>query len=188
MTDSSIAVAPPSTGPNIDTQVLTNGLSQAVHRQTVTVGSPTDIGSVQDVVAGNVSATFDNAAAVVVLRPDAGGSTGIDFSVNEPTWPNIGHNFDSGSALFPSWALIATVPADPSRLTITADNMDSVQILCIRDDGTAASGALPINSTAFIINPKVTVGPEGGHYESHTFRGRLRFFAATSAFLSISTD
>jgi hypothetical protein len=189
MTDAAIAVAPDSTGKLIDLQQLTNGSSQTVYRQTTTLGSPTDIGAVQEVLNSGVQPTSDKGAAVVAIRRDTGGSTGLDFSANHPAWPNVGSAFSSGSALYPSWVLLATVPANPSRLNLTVDNMSNTPILCLRDDGTAATGATPVNSTGFTLNPKVSAGPEGGHYETTTFRGRMQFYGASSSqVVAISTD
>lgn len=190
MSDGSVRIAPDSTGQFIDTQVLTNGFGQPVNRQAICVASPTNISAIQDVVAGGVAPTSSLDAAVVVIRPDSTGSLATDFSVNSPLWPNIGSNFDGSSSLFPSWFLLQTVPANHSRLKITVDNMDpNDAVLCLFDDGTAASGGAPINATGFTLNPKVSAGPEGGHYESTTNRSRLQVFGASSSqFVAISTN
>lgn len=188
MTDASVQIAPDSTGKLIDAQALANGSSNTVYRQTTTLGDPNAIGSVQSVKAGNTAATAADGAAVVVLRPDGGGSAGTDFSANAPTWPNIGSNF-AASGPYASWFLLKTVAANPARQKITVDNMDVVALLCLRDDGTAATGAAPVNATGFTLNGKATAGPEGGHYESTTFRGRMQFFGpSASQIVAISTD
>jgi hypothetical protein len=191
MTDGVIQIAPNSTGAFIDTQFITNGSGQSVGRQTVTNGDPTNLAAIQTVRAGSSSsvATTDG-AAIVLLRPDGGGSPGMDSSANAPTWPVIGANFSSGApAPFTSWVLLATVAANQSRAKITVDNQSDTPILCLRDDGTAASGAAPVNATGFTLNPKASAGPEGGHYESPSFRGRMRVFGASSSqFVAISTD
>lgn len=189
MADAVVQIAPDSTGKLIDAASLTNGSSNTVYRQTVTVGDPTAIGSVQTVRAGNSSPTGADGAAVVVIRPDTGGSTGTDASANAPSWPNVGSNFGGGNPLYPSWALLATVAANTTRANVTVDNMSDAPILCLRDDGTATSGNPPTNATGFTLNPKVSAGPEGGHFESRTFRGRLQIFGASSSqFVAISTD
>lgn len=190
MTDAAVQISPDSTGKLIDAQALTNGASQTVYRQTVTVGDSNTIGSVQSVKPGNTAATPADGAAVFVRRPDDGGSAGIDASANAPSWPNIGSNFGAGHPLYPSWFLLKTVAANPARQNITVDNMDlALPVLVLRDDGTAASGGSPVNATGFTLNAKVTAGPEGGHFASATFRGRLQVFGSSSSqFVAISTD
>lgn len=189
MTDAAVAIAPDSTGKLIDLQALPNGGGFTVYRQTVTVGDPNAIGSVQSVKPGNTASTPADGAAVFVRRPDDGGSAGVDASANAPAWPNIGSNFSS-SGPYASWFLLKTVAANPARQNITVDNMDpSLPVLVLRDDGTAASGGAPVNATGFTLNAKVTAGPEGGHFASATFRGRLQVFGSSSSqFVAISTD
>jgi hypothetical protein len=190
MAEGTIQIAPNSTGALIDTQFITNGTGQSVGRQTVTVGDPTNIGSVQTVRAGSSLATAADGAAVVLLRPDGGGSAGTDASANAPVWPVIGSGFSgSAPAPFTSWFLLKTVAVNQTRSKITVDNMSDMPILCLRDDGTAATGNAPVNATGFTLSPKVSAGPEGGHFESTTFRGRLQIFGASSSqFVAISTD
>jgi hypothetical protein len=188
MTDSTIQIALNTTGPLVDVQNLLNGSLATVSRQTITVGDPTNIAGIQTVHVGGVLATSADAGAVVQIRPDGGGSTGSNVSANAPTWPRIGNNFATGG-LFPSWVLLTTVPANQSRCKVTVDNQSNDQILCLRDDGTAATGAAPVNPTGFTINPKASAGPEGGHFESTTFRGRLQIFGVSaSQFVAVSTD
>ena len=188
MADATIALPPDSTGKLFDLQSLTNGSAQTVYRQAIVVASPTDINGVAEVKEGNTVSVATDGAAVVAIRPIDTGSSGLDFSANEPTWPVVGSSFSAGG-LYPSWLLLATVPAGPGRLNISVDNMSSGPILCLRDDGTALAGSAPNNATGFTLNPKVSVGPEGGHYESTTFRGRLQVFGASSSqFVAISTD
>lgn len=178
MADSFVQVAPDGAGKQIDAQSLTGG-SGTVYRQTTTLGDPTAIGSVQSVKAANTLATASDGAAVVIVRPDSGGSTGLDFSANKPTLPNVGADFP-GSGPYASWVLIATVPASAGRRNVEVQNMSASQILLVRDDGTASSGAAPVNASAFTLNARVTTGPEGGGWRSHTFRGRLQIYAAGS--------
>lgn len=188
MADNFVQIAPDSTGKQIDSQSLLNSGGATVHRQTVTLGDGSNINAVQTVRQGASAAVAADSMAIVGIRPDSGGTTGLDNSANPPAWPTIGSNF-GGSGTYAGWFLLATVPANPSRLNVTADNMSSQQVLVLRDDGTATSGGSPANATAFILNPKVAVGPEGGHYESSTFRGRLQIYGASaSQYVSISTD
>jgi len=190
MTDGTIQIAPNSTGAFIDAQFLTNGASQSVGRQTTTLGDPTNISAIQTVRAGASMPVQSDGAAVVMLRPDGGGSAGTDSSANAPTWPVIGANFSgSAPAPFTSWVLLKTVALNQTRSKITVDNQSDTAILCLRDDGTAATGNAPVNATGFTLNPKPSAGPEGGHFESTTFRGRLQVFGASSSqFVAISID
>jgi len=189
MADSKIQIAPESTGPEVDTQVLINGFGASVHRQTITVGDSNNIAAVQTVQQGGSPSTVADGMAIVGIRPDSGGTTGLDFTANEPTWPVVGANFGSFGGPYDSWILLATIPAQPSRLQITIDNMSSAQILCLRDDGTAGPGAALVNATGFTLNPKVSVGPEGGNYSSATFRGRIQIYGASSSqTVAVSTD
>jgi VCBS repeat-containing protein len=69
MADSYVQIAPDSTGKLIDNQSLTNGSSQTVYRQTVTVGDPALYGSVQAVRAGGSAVVpASDGAAVVAVR------------------------------------------------------------------------------------------------------------------------
>lgn len=188
MADAVVQIAPDSTGKFIDAFSLTNGSSQTVYRQGVVVADSVNTDAAQTVRAGNVGTTASDGAAVVAIRPDTGGSAGADFSANAPSWPVVGSNF-SASGIYASWFLLKTVAANPSRLRITVDNMDAAPILVIRDDGTATSGNALVNATGFTLNPKTGTGPEGGHYESPTFRGRLQIYGASSSqSVAISTD
>jgi hypothetical protein len=161
-------------------QFLMNALSERVFRQTTTLGDPVNIAAIQSVKGPNAPTASTDGAAVVLIRPDCGGSIGTDFSINEPSWPLVGSSFTSGG-LYSSWALLTTVPANQNRNKVIADNMSGAPILCLCDDGSASSGLAPVNATGFVLNPKVGTGPEGGHYESTTFRGRLQFYGASSA-------
>jgi hypothetical protein len=188
-TESPIQIAPPSTGPFMDAFSVVNGNGQTVNRQATIIADPSDFAALQSVREGSSLPAATDGAAVFVRRPDSEGSGGSDFSANPQTWPLIGSGFPSGSTLFPSWVLLATVPANQSRFKVTVDNMSQMPILCLRDDGTASTGAQPSNPTGFTLNPKVSAGPEGGHFESTTFRGRLQIFGVSSTqFVAISTD
>jgi hypothetical protein len=194
MSDSFVQIQPDSTGKMIDAQQLVNGASQNVYRQNVCNSDPSNINGVQTVQPGGSPSTSSDGAAIVIVRPDSGGSTGVNHSVNAPTLPTVGSTFSSGGA-FSLWVLVATISANASRHKVTVDNMSGFNataqsILIIRDDGTAASSATMVNPTAFVLNPKSDAGPEGGHWESTTFRGRIQVYAApsTTPFISASED
>lgn len=110
----------------------------------------------------------------------SGGSTGLDYSANKPTLPNIGANF-AASGPYASYVLIATVPANPSRFNVDIENTSGAQIAIIRDDGTAASAAAPVNASVFSLAGGSGVGAQGGAWSSQTFKGRLQIYAASSS-------
>ena len=188
MADSVVQLPPDSTGKLVDCQTLTNGASQTVFRQTVTIGDAATLAGIQTVRAGSSLPAASDGAAVVLLRPDGGGSAGTNYSANPPSWPNIGANF-SASGPYASWYLVATIPALATRFCAEIDNMSAAPILVLRDDGTALSGSAPVNPSAFVLNPKVGAGPEGGSHRSTTFQGRYQVYAASSsAFVSARID
>ncbi len=187
MSDATIQIAPQSSGPLVDCAQLVNGATNIVYRQTTTLGDPANISAVQTVRLGDANAIQSDCAAVVLLRPDGLGSLGADYSQNTPSYPNVGSNFTSG--IFSGWYLIATVPVNLTRAKIMIDNMDTNQMLVVFDDGTATTGQAPTNATGFLLNPKVTTGPEGGHFESTTKRGRAQIYSSNSgAWISASVD
>ena len=189
MADNSVQLPPDGTGKLVDTQVVVNGSGGIVHRQTVTVGDGNNVAAVQTVQQGGSPSTVADGMAIVGIRPDTGGTTGLDFTANDPTWPAAGANFGTFGGPYDTWILLTTVPAQPARLNVTIDNMSSAQILCLRDDGTAGPGAALSNATGFTLNPKVSVGPEGGNYSSATFRGRIQIYGASSSqIVAASTD
>ncbi|MFM0163806.1 hypothetical protein PQR39_25765 [Paraburkholderia sediminicola] len=130
-------------------------------------------------------------AVTGVLSVVSAGSTGLDYSVNKPTLPNI------GAAQFPSTAgnpyasyfLIATVPASPTRNNVDIQNTSGAQIVAMRDDGTAAGGAAPNNASLIPIGGGQAAGAQGGNWASTTFKGRLQIYAPlASAFVTVAVD
>jgi hypothetical protein len=107
------------------------------------------------------------------------GSTGLDYSANKPTLPNIGANF-AASGPYASYVLIATVAASPSRNNIDIENTSGAQIAIIRDDGTAANAAAPVNASVFALGGGSSVGAQGGSWTSQTFKGRVSVYAPLS--------
>lgn len=167
------------TGPLVSTQRVTNGAAQTVQRETVTIGDPDAIGGVVAVKGGSVAASVNDGAMVMVLRPDAGGSVGVDYSANQPTLPVVGAAF-AGSGPYASWVLVKTIPANAGRSNIEVQNMSGTPIALLRDDGVATAGSAPANASIWTLNPKVVAGPAGGEWKSRTFRGRLQIYAASS--------
>jgi len=59
------------------------------------------------------------------------GSTGLDYSANKPTTPNVGANFGT-TGVYANYVLIATVPANPSRFSIDVENTSGSAVRLIR--------------------------------------------------------
>jgi hypothetical protein len=104
------------------------------------------------------------------------GSTGTDFSANKPALPNVGANF-AASGPYASYVLIRTVAANAARKVVEIANLTGAQIAVIRDDGTAATAAAPVNASVFALAGGVSAGEQGGGWSSATFRGRLQIYA-----------
>jgi hypothetical protein len=121
----------------------------------------------------------------------ATGTSGLDYSANKPTLPNIGaaqFPVDAGNP-YANYYLIATVPASPSRNNVDIENISGAQIAVVRDDGTAASGAAPNNASVFSLGGGASAGAQGGAWSSQTFKGRLQIYAPSStAIVSVMVD
>lgn len=107
------------------------------------------------------------------------GSTGLDYSANKPTLPTVGSAF-AASGPYASYVLVATVPASSTRANVDIENDSGAQIAIVRDDGTAAGGAAPVNASVFPISGGAAAGQQGGSWSSSTFRGRLQIYAPVS--------
>ena len=174
----------------------------------VTLGSTTDDAYATGVAAGSGISIWKYAAkslASILAKLNAGigvtgtfwpatqpvvqgGSVGTDYSANEPTLPNVGANFGS-SGLYANYALIRAVPALSTRNNVDVENTSGAQIVVLRDDGTAASGAAPNNASIIALGGGSGVGSQGGSWTSQTFKGRLQIYAASStAVVSIFVD
>jgi hypothetical protein len=128
------------------------------------------------VISGAVTGTFWQTTQPI----STAGTTGLDYSANKPTLPNVGANF-AASGPYASYFLIATVPASATRNSVDIENTSGAQIAIIRDDGTAAAAAAPVNASVFALAPGAGVGAQGGSWSSMTFKGRLQIYAASSA-------
>lgn len=116
------------------------------------------------------------------------GSLGTDGSANQPALPTVGSNF-SASGPYASYILLITEGVNPSRNYIEIDNTSGSQIAVVRDDGTAAQGAAPVNASVFPLAGGAGVGSQGGSWSSTTFRGRIQIFApSASAFVNVMKD
>lgn len=144
-------------------------------------------GSTANVAINNYPATqnvsFTNQSIVIK------GTVGVDYSANKPSLPVVANTQWVSSGLYASWYLIKTVPANASRVNIEIQNTSGAQIAILRDDGTAANAAAPLNASVFSLSGGVGSGSQGGGWSSTTFRGRLQVYAASSAvFVSIMED
>lgn len=101
----------------------------------------------------------------------AGGSTGLNFSANQPAFPPAGTT------------LIATVPANGTRAHLEVQNQSADEIIAVRDDGAG-------NNLSYIyMDPGAGAGFQGGAWTSDTFKGRLRVYSANPASqVSVFTD
>ena len=107
------------------------------------------------------------------------GTTGVDYSANRPTLPNIGAPF-AGSGPYANYVLIATVPANLARCNLDIENTSGAQIAVVIDDGTAAGGAAPVNASVFSLTGGSGAGSQGGSWTSQTERGRVQIYAFES--------
>jgi hypothetical protein len=124
--------------------------------------------------------TYRDSSGTVVSGVAQAGSNGKDYSVNPPTLPSIGSNFGA-TGIYANYVLIATVPANPVRMNVDIENTSGAQIVIVRDDGTAAGGAPPLNSSVLALTGGTAVGAQGGSYVSQTFKGRLQIYAPSSS-------
>lgn len=116
------------------------------------------------------------------------GSSGTDRSANKPTLPNVGANF-AASGPYASYVLIKTIVASATRARLEVVNLSGDQIALVRDDGTAAAAAPPVNATVFALAGGQGEGAQGGSWSSQTFKGRLQVYApSASAIVSIFED
>jgi hypothetical protein len=109
----------------------------------------------------------------------AAGSAGADYSANQPTLPVVGANF-AASGPYASYVLIATVPASATRRNVDVENNSGAQIAIVRDDGTAAASAAPVNASVFALSGGAILGAQGGAWSSTTFKGRLQIYAPSA--------
>ncbi len=108
------------------------------------------------------------------------GTTGVDYSANKPTLPNVGANFGS-TGVYANYVLIATVPASSTRNEIEVENISGAQIVVVLDDGTATAGSQPNNATIKAYAGGATAGAQGGAWSSQAFKGRVQIYAPSAA-------
>ena len=118
------------------------------------------------------------------------GSTGHDYSAGKPTLPNVGTAF--GAGVYSGYVCVATRAASATRANIDVENCTGAQIVVLRDDGTAATGAAPANASVFALSGGTAPGAQGGSWSSPTFKGRLQIYAPAAltggAFVTVMED
>jgi hypothetical protein len=118
-------------------------------------------------------------------------SLGKDFSANKPALPNVGSPF-ANAGPYASWVLLKTIPKNNDRLCVEIHNTTGAAIAVVRDDGSAAAAAQPVNASVFALAAGAGVGEQGGIWASQTFRGRLQVYGpvalAGGAFLTVLED
>lgn len=120
-----------------------------------------------------------NSTGGVQVSATAAGSTGTDRSANKPTLPNVGADF-AAAGPYASYFLVKTIAANESRALVDIENISGAQIAVVRDDGTAAAAAAPVNASVFALGGGSGEGQQGGSWSSTTFRGRLQIYAPAS--------
>ena len=130
------------------------------------------------ICAGPASAANPMPVSVVTAGAPAG-STGADFSANKPTLPNVGANFGA-SGPYANYVLIASISANGGRIAVDIENTSGAQIAVLLDDGSAAGGAAPTNSTIFALGGGAGTGAQGGSWFSEREKGRVQIFAPSS--------
>lgn len=126
--------------------------------------------------ASTPASTADTALVVAPIV----GSSGQDFSANNPTLPNIGANFGA-SGPYANYILIKTIAASVTRANADIENLSGDQIVVVRDDGTAANAAAPVNASAFALAPGAAAGAQGGSWSSTTFKGRIQIYGPSAS-------
>jgi len=124
--------------------------------------------------------TYRDSKGTVVQGVAPAGSTGADFSANRPALPNIGAGFGA-SGPYANYVLVATISANPARFSIDVENTSGAQIAVLLDDGTAAIGAAPANSTVFALSGGGAAGAQGGSWVSEREKGRVQIYAPASS-------
>lgn len=163
--------------------VTTGGAQQVRVRLTAITSGSFSVTANGTAGAAHVGVKNGNAADLNATVVSAG-STGLDYSVNQPTLPNVGANF-AASGPYASYVLLATVPASATRNNIEILNPSGAQIVLVLDDGTRASGSAPANASIVPLGGGSGAGAQGGSWSDQTFKGRVQIYAlSASAFVT----
>lgn len=95
------------------------------------------------------------------------GTTGVDRSVNQPTFPPAGLD------------LLKTIAVNSKRFYIEVQNQSAQDIQVWRDDGAGTN-------LSVVILSGVGAAQQGGSWSSYTFKGRVRIYGAASGTPQIS--
>ena len=132
----------------------------------------------------NTAGVLGFAELVCLIDPSTGkpvspvpGSIGTDRSTTRADIPNLGSDFSTG--VYSGYHLVKTIPLNLSRSFVDVENISGDQIVIVRDDGTAGSGALA-NASVIVVAGGAGAGAQGGSWTSSTFKGRLQIFAPSS--------
>lgn len=118
----------------------------------------------------------NSAAAPLYVR--SAGSTGLDYSANMPTPPNVGANF-AASGPYANYVLVDMLPATPTRVAWHFQNASGFDCVLAFDDGTAASGAAPVNASMEPIDPSPRgAAHQGGGDGDSDFKGRIQVYCS----------
>ena len=113
------------------------------------------------------------------------GSVGSDSSSNSAALAGgdigatVGTSLFGGTGSFAGYVLVGSVPSNPTRAGLYIENISGQQVVCVRDDGTAAAGAAPANASWFLLGGGTGVPSQGGSWASTTFKGRIQIWALT---------
>ena len=99
----------------------------------------------------------------------------IDFSVNQPTLPNVGANF-GGSGPYANYTLIETVTINSSCVNIEIQNQSTDLIVLVLDDGRAAAAAAPTGVSVKALAAAAVAGGQGGEWDSQTNKRRIQIY------------
>ncbi len=126
--------------------------------------------------------------AVGTLGTDYSSSKGV-AALPSSVGQTIGTSTYGGSGPYAAYILVAQVAAQPGRINIDVENNSGAQIVVVRDDGTAAVTAAPVNASAFALAGGAGVGSQGGSWSSTTFKGRISVWApASTAQVAVMVD
>jgi hypothetical protein len=126
------------------------------------------------------AATVADAVGTIVSQTAQAGTYGVDFSANKPALPGVGATF-AASGPYASYVLIASAPANASRIAIEVENNSGAQIAIEIDDGTALNGATPNNASVFALAGGAGVGTQGGSWGSLVEKGRVQVYAPSAS-------
>jgi hypothetical protein len=99
----------------------------------------------------------------------------IDFSLNQPTIPNVGANF-GGAGPYANYVLLETVGINSSCVNVEIQNQSLSQIVLVLDDGRAASGAAPTGASVKVLAAAAAAGGMGGEWDSQSNKRRIQIY------------